>query len=98
VNYGICRAHELRVVSVGEAEMRVGEIAAKNLDARAQQFVEAREIQMQLEGAPEAFLRFLVIARADQQIQRVGMARKQIRRDVRADISGGTSQEDGHSD
>jgi hypothetical protein len=53
---------------------------------------------MQLESAPEAFLRFLLTARADEKIQRVGMARKQIRRDVRADISGGTGQEDSHSD
>ena len=98
MDYGICRAHELRVVIVREAEVRVGEVAAKNVDARAQQFIEAREIQMQLKSAPEAFLGFLFIARADQQIQRVGMARKQIRRDVRADISGGTGQEDGHSD
>ena len=78
--------------------MRVGEITAKNADAFVQQLVEALEIEMQLESAPEAFLRFLFIARADKQIQRVGMARKQIRRDVRADISGGTGQEDGHSD
>jgi len=98
VDYGVCRAHELRVIVIREAEMRVGEVAAKNADARAQHFIEARKIQMQLERAPETFLRFLFIARADEQIQRVGMARKQIRRDVRADISGGTSQEDGHSD
>jgi hypothetical protein len=52
---------------------------------------------MELQSAPEAFLRFLFIAGADEQIQRVGMARKQIRRYVRADISGGTGQEDGHS-
>jgi hypothetical protein len=78
--------------------MRVGEVAAKNADAFVQQLVETREIKMQLESAPEAFLRFLFVARADEEIQRVGVARKQIRRDVRADISGGTSQEDGHSD
>ncbi len=98
VDYRVCAADELRVVVVGEAEICVGEIAAKNADAGTQQFIEAGEIQMQLESAPEAFLRFLFIARADEQVQRVGMARKQIRRDVRADISGGTGQEDGHSD
>ena len=78
--------------------MRVGEVAAKNADAFVQQLVEALEIEMQLESAPEAFLSFLFIARADEQIQRVGVARKQIRRDVCADISGGTGQENGHSD
>ena len=78
--------------------MRVGEISAKNSDAMVQQLVEPREIQMQLKRAPEAFLGFLFITRADEEIQRVGMAREQIRRDVRADISGGTGQEDSHSD
>ena len=78
--------------------MRVGEITAKDVDALVQQLVEALEIEVQLESAPEAFLGFLFIARADEEIQRVGMARQQIRRDVRADISGGTGQEDGHSD
>ena len=75
VNYGVCGANKLRVVFVGEAETSVGEVAAKNADARVQKFVEAREIQMQLESAPEAFLGFLFIARADEEIQRVGMAR-----------------------
>ena len=78
--------------------MCVGEITAKNADARVQELIESREIEMQLESAPEAFLRLLFVARADEEIQRVGMARKQIRRDVRADISGGTGQEDSHSD
>ena len=98
MDYGIRGADELRVVVVGEAEMCVGEIAPKNSDARVQELIEAGEIEMQLESAPEAFLRFLLTARADEKIQRVGMARKQIRRDVRADISGGTGQEDSHSD
>ena len=98
VDYGVCGADQLRVIVVGEAEMRVGEITAKNSDARVQEFIEAGEIQMQLESAPQTFLRFLIIARADEQIQRVGMAREQIRRDVRADVSGGTGQEDSHSD
>jgi hypothetical protein len=78
--------------------MCVGEITAEDADARVQKLIEACEIQMQLESAPEAFLRLLFVARADEEIQRVGMAREQIRRDVRADISGGTGQEDSHSD
>ena len=55
--------------------MRVGEISAKNSDAMVQQLVEPREIQMQLKRAPEAFLGFLFIARAHEEVQRVGMAR-----------------------
>src|ERR1700733_8533785 len=98
VDYGVCRADELRVVVIREAEMRVGKVAAEDADARLQKLIEAGEIEMQLESAPEAFLRFLFTARADEKIQRVGMAREQIRRDVRADISGGTGQEDSHSD
>ncbi len=78
--------------------MRVGEVAAKNSYAIVQELVEALEIQMQLQSPPETFLGFLFIARAYEEIQRVGMARKQIRRDVRADISGGTGQENSHSD
>src|SRR6202451_3466786 len=97
VDYRVRSADELRIVVVGKAEMRVGEIATKNADACVQKFVEARKIQMELQSAPEPFLRFLFIPGANEQIQRVGMTRKQIRRDVRADISGGTGQEDGHS-
>src|SRR5271163_4364064 len=58
VDYGVCGADELRVIVVGEAEMRVGEITAKNSDARVQEYIEAGEIQMQLESAPQTFLRF----------------------------------------
>jgi hypothetical protein len=98
VDNGIRGADELRVVVVGEAEVRVSEIAAKNSDAVVKELVEALEIEMQLKSAPETFLRFLFTVRADEQIQRVGVTREQIRRDMRADISGGTGQEDGHSD
>ena len=65
---------------------------------RIQKFFEAREIHVQLQRAPQAFARFLRIARAHQQIQRIGMIREQIRRDVSADVAGGAGQEDGHSD
>ncbi len=51
---------------------------------------------MQLQRAPETFLRFLLAARADQQVQRLGMARKQVRRDMCANIAGGSGQKDGH--
>ena len=88
----------MRVIVVGETEVLVGEVAAEDADAVVQQLAEALEIQMQLERAPEAFLSLLFITRANEEIQRVGMAREQIRRDVRADISGGTGQEDSHSD
>jgi len=76
MDYGVCGADELRVVIVGEAEVLVGEVAAEDADAVVQQLVETLEIQMQLERAPEAFLRFLFIARANEEVQRVGMARE----------------------
>jgi hypothetical protein len=53
---------------------------------------------MQLQRTPQTFVRFLLIARAHHHVQRIGMTREQIRRDMGTDISGGPSQQDGHSD
>ena len=53
------RAHQARVFVVRQPEMRVGEIAAKNVDARIQELFEARKIQMQLQRSPQALVRFL---------------------------------------
>ena len=58
----------------------------------------ARKIQMQLQRTPQPLVRFLLVARAHQQVQRIGVTREQIRRDMGADIAGGPGQEDGHSD
>ena len=97
MNDGVGGVHERGIFIVREAEMSVGEVAAENADARIEESLETRKIQMELEGAPEAFVRFLLIARAHEQVQRIGMIREQIRRDVGTDVAGGPGQEDGHS-
>ena len=58
---------------------------------------ETREIHVELQRAPQAVARFLRVARAHQQVQRIGVIREQIRRDVGADVAGGPGQENGHS-
>ena len=59
-------------------------------------FVEAREIQMQLQGLPQADCGFLRIAGANQQVQRSAVSLQQVGGDMRADVSGGTGQEYRH--
>ena len=51
---------------------------------------------MQLEGAPQALLRFLRVTGADQQIQRCSMTSEKIGGDMPADIAGRPGQKDGH--
>ncbi len=87
---------QARVIVVSKAEARIRQIADKYSDARIQVFFKAREFQMQLQGSPKTLARFLSTARADQQVQRLGMVRKQVRRDMCADIAGGSGQKDGH--
>ena len=85
------------IIVLAQAEARIGQIAQKNTDARIEKLFEVREIHVELKRAPEAAARFLRVARAHQQIQRIGMIREQIRRDVGADVAGGPGQENGHS-
>ena len=51
---------------------------------------------MQLKRSPKPLARLLLRVRTHQKVQRFGMIRKQVRRDVRADIAGGPGQEDSH--
>ena len=57
---------------------------------------ELREIHVELKRAPEAAPRFLRVACAHQQVQRIGMIREQVRRDVGTDVAGGPGQKYGH--
>src|ERR1700728_189616 len=66
------------------------------MDARIQILFELRELQMQLERSPKPLARLLRRPRANQEVQRFGMIRKQVRREVGADIAGGTGQKDSH--
>ena len=84
------------IVVVGEAEVRRGQVAAKNPHTRLEVFVEAREIQMQLQGLPQAAGSLLRVAGAHQQVQRSAVLLQQVGGHVRADVSGGTSQEYRH--
>ena len=68
-------AHEPRVIVIRQPKLRVGEVASKNMDARIQKFFKARKIQMQLQRTPQTLVRFLLIARAHQQVQRIGVTR-----------------------
>ena len=71
-----------------QTKTRIGEVAAKYRDARFEGVLELREIQMQLQRVPEAFVRLLLRFRAHQQIQPVGMAVEQDCGDMRADVAG----------
>src|ERR1700735_2280397 len=55
-----------------------------------------REFQVQLQRTPETLARFLIVARSNEQIQRLGITREQVRRGMRANIAGGSGQEDSH--
>jgi hypothetical protein len=58
--------------------------------------LELRKIHVELQRAPQPFARFLLVARAHQQIQRIRVIRKQVGRNVGADVSSGTGEENSH--
>ena len=84
------------IVVVGQAELRVGQVAQENGDARVEEAVEAGEVQVKLQGAPEAKLRLTPVLGAHKQVERIGVTLQQARHDVAADVAGGAGQEDGH--
>ncbi len=53
VNHRLGRSHQARVFGGVQAEARIGEIAAKNGNARFERILKLRKIQMQLQGVPE---------------------------------------------
>jgi len=88
--------HQSVVLIAIQAEARRREIAAKHSHLGLQKLEEARKIQVQLQGLPEAQLSFLGSASPYQQIQRGTVAFEKIGGDVRADVSGRTGQEYRH--
>ena len=78
MNHGIGAANEAAVIVVTEPELRVREIAQKNRDLRIQEFFEARKIHVQLQRPPDSLLRFLQIASANQQVQRLRIIREKV--------------------
>src|SRR5579864_8628951 len=96
VNYGIGRMHQAIVLVAAQAKTWLGEIADKDSHFGLQVFVEARELEVQLERTPEAHLRVGKIAGAHQHVQGGAITFQQIGSDVRADVSGRTGQEYRH--
>ena len=96
VNHRVGGVHQAIVVILRQPELRRGQIAAKNSHPRLQVFIEAREVQVQLQRLPQTHLGFVSIARPDQQVQRSAVPFQQIGGDMRADVSGRTGQEYRH--
>src|ERR1700722_17827106 len=84
------------VVIPRQPELSIGEIAAKDPDARLQILVEAREVQMELQGVPQTQFPLVGIARPHQHIQGSPMVLQQVGSDMAADVSGGPGQEYRH--
>src|SRR5438093_6616732 len=77
--------------------MRVRQVAEKNRDARFEEAMEAWEVHVQLQGAPQTNFGIVVVFGADQQVERLRMMLKQFRRDVRSEIASGAGQKNGHT-
>src|SRR5437870_7974133 len=80
--------NQTSIVLIGKAKLRGCQIAAKDIDARAQTIFELWEIEMQLQGAPQAHLGLMGVFRADQDIQRIAISLQQVRGHMGADVSG----------
>ena len=96
MNDRIGRPNQFLVFIVVEAEARFGQISLENPYAGIQKSFELSEVDVQLQGSPQANVRLALIARPHQKIQRIAVIPQQVRRDVRADITGGTGQKNGH--
>ncbi len=82
------------IVVIAKAETLAGEVAAK--DAHAQVFQKFGEGKMELQRLPEALAGFLLGLSADEEIQAIRVAGEETRREVAAEVSGGTCQKNCH--
>jgi hypothetical protein len=100
VNHGVGSFRETLVVRVVQTEPHVGQISAKNRDARGQRLGKGVALHVQLKRAPELAGRIGRILRAHQHVEPLGIptigALKQARRDMAADVAGRASQEECH--
>ena len=96
MNYGIRGVNEAIILIAAETETGRGQVPAKDTHLGLEIFKEARKFQMQLQGTPQAELRFLRITRSHEQVQGRAVAFQQIGRHVSADVSGGPGQEYRH--
>ena len=83
MNHRVGGAHQTAVVLFAEPKSRLRQVAPENCNARLEESVEPFEIQMKLEGVPEADFGLARVLRAHQEVQRIGAPRQQIRRDMR---------------
>ena len=68
VNDRVRSFHQSPVVIVRQAELLLGDIPTKNVNAGVQVIVKSREIQMQLQGPPQAHFRLVRVRRPHQNI------------------------------
>ena len=84
------------IVVIAKAETLAGEVAAKDAHAGVQVFQKFGEGKMELQRLPEALAGFLLGLSADEEIQAIRVAGEETRREVAAEVSGGTCQKNCH--
>ena len=90
MDHRLGRADQVCVLARIQPKTRLGEVSAKNGNARFKRILKLRKIQMQLQRVPEPLIRLLLRLRTHQQIQAVRMMFQQNGGDVSAYIAGRT--------
>ena len=88
MNDRIRGVHQAIIFVAAQTKPWVSQVSAEDAHLGLQVLEETRKIQVQLQSAPQAQLRFLRIARAHQHVQSSAMCIQQIGGNMRADISG----------
>jgi len=96
MNDRVGRSDKLSVLVLAQAETLLGQLASEYAYARTQGILKPPRIQVELQRVPQTVPRFLRIAGSDEHVQRLGMVRQQVRRNMGTDVTGAASQEDGH--
>src|ERR1700688_1314369 len=96
MNDGIGGVYKRVIVVVGQPESLAGKVSAKNTYSGIKVFEEFGKLEVQLQGLPEAFARFLLGARSHQQIQGVAIIPQQPGDQIAAEIAGRAGYEDRH--
>jgi len=96
MNDGIAGVNQSIVIVPTQAEVRIGNIPAKDPDSCLQILIETRKAHVQLQGLPQAYFGFVRVARADQHIQRGAVVLQKISGNMSADVSGRAGQEYRH--
>ena len=96
MDHGIGGVDQAIVIVIGEAKVRCSQITAKDPHTGLEMLIKSRKLEVQLQGLPQTARGFLLVAGTHQQVQRGAVLLQQVRGDVCADVSGGTSQEYRH--